>query len=101
MCIRDRYYLDVRINSEGLPTLHPFQEIAYNNGEVDYDTYVLIRANNGIVYKLGLQTNDDGEIDYSWVEADLPFEKRVMTLFLKDTTTGLLYQIFGIENDID
>jgi hypothetical protein len=95
------YYLDVRINAEGLPTLHPEQVIAFNNGEVDYDTYVLIRANNGIVYQLGLKNNSDGEVDYSWIEASLPFTQRPINLFLKNSTTGLFYQISGVENDID
>lgn len=97
----DWYYIDVRINADGLPTLHPYQEAAFENGEVDYDVYVLIRANNGIVYKLGLETNEDGEVTYSWVEATLPFTQRVINVFLKDTTTGLLYQVTGVENDTD
>lgn len=95
------YYLDVRINAEGLPTLHPEQISAFDNGEVDYSTYVLIRANNGIVYQLGLETNSSGEVDYSWVEAEVPFTQRPITLFLKDSTTGLLYRVTGVENDID
>lgn len=95
------YYLDVRINEEGRATLHPDQTIAFVNGAVDYLSYVLIRANNGIVYKLGLQTNEHGEVDYSWVEAELPFEQIPINLFLKDSTTGLLYKVTGLEDDND
>lgn len=95
------YYLDVGLNDAGLPALRPAQIIAFNNGEVDYDPYVLIRANNGIVYKLGLLTNGDGKNDYSWVEADLPFEFRVINLFLKNSDTGLLYRVQGLIDEGD
>lgn len=95
------YYLEVRVDAQdGLPHLYPHQTIAGDYSLSDYDEYAVIRANNGLLFKLYLETNNSGQIDFALTD-DFELEKLPSILFLKDTTTSFLYLLQLLENDQD
>ena len=92
------YYVEVRIDDDdGLPHIYPHQDIAGDYSLSDYDSYAIIRSAEGYLYKLSLRTDVDGNVTYDLSIADLPVTQLPVRIFIKDTTTGLSYQLIVTE----
>jgi hypothetical protein len=89
------YYLEARIGTDLLPHIMINQTIAGDFSLSDYDEYAIIRADDGVLYKLGLTTNGDGVVTYSFDAASLPVSQLPVKIFVKDSNTGLLYSLTG------
>lgn len=89
------YYLAVAVDDDdALPHLAPSQVSLGDLTLEEFDEYVVLRcAETGDYYKLGLATNGNGDIDYSFSILTLPLAYRATRLFLKDQSTGLLYEV--------
>lgn len=89
------YYLAVSVDAQdGLPHLAPSQESLGDLTLEEFSEYVILRcADNGVLYKLALATNEAGDIDFSFVAADVPVSQIPIRLYLKDQSTGLLYEV--------
>jgi hypothetical protein len=88
------YYLSASVGVDLLPHISVAQVIAGDFSLEDYDEYVVLRcSDNDTLYKLGLETNENGTITYSFEPSPSPAIYRPIRLFVKDTSTGILYEI--------
>jgi hypothetical protein len=95
------YYLSASIGSDLLPHISVAQVIAGDFSLEDYDEYVVLRcADNDTLYKLGLETAEDASITYSFEPSPSPAIYRPIRLFVKDTSTGILYEITAKQDAI-
>jgi hypothetical protein len=94
------YFVEIRMGSDDLPHLYPHQDIAGDYSLKDYDEYVILRASGAGLYKLDLYTNSEEVVTYRFTLVEAP-EKLPIRLFLKDTTTGLLYLVIAAEDEDD
>lgn len=91
------YFLDARIGGDLLPHLHPEQEVAGDYSLSEFDEYAIIRAVDNSLYKLSLYTNEEGVVTYR-LSAYSDITQLPVRVFIKDTTTGLLYALTLTEN---
>lgn len=92
------YYVEVRIDSQDEhPHIYVHQEASDEDGLSGYDEYAIICADNGDIYKLGLYTNSEDVVTYSFESSALT--KPADRVFVKDTTTGVRYSLTGVYNE--
>lgn len=89
------YYLSASLLSDGSVYLKVHQDSQGTLSLVNYDTYAIIRAVDGVLYKLSLVTNGSGVVDYSFNVAILPVTQSPVRIWIKDVDTGGLYELTG------
>jgi hypothetical protein len=89
------YYLSATVDDDdALPHINVNQVSQGDLSLEEFDEYVILRsADDGNLYKLGLETNGDGEVTYTFFAATLPVSYRPVRLYVKDQSTGLTYEI--------
>jgi hypothetical protein len=89
------YYLSATVDDDDvLPHINVNQVSQGDLSLEEFDEYVILRsADDGNLYKLGLETNGDGEVTYTFFAATLPVSYRPVRLYVKDQSTGLTYEI--------
>jgi len=95
------YYVGVSIGVDNKPHLNISQIPSTNFSTYNFDNYAIIRADDGNLYKLGIYTNFEGVITFSFEPATLPVTKQPVVIFIKDVTTGLIYKLSGKINAAD
>lgn len=97
------YFIEVRIDiTDGLPHIYVHQTVGDEVSlDSTFDEYAIIRVDTGVLYKLGIETNGSGAITYSFEIATLPVAKLPSRIWIKDTTSGILYELLGTMSQWD